>query len=161
MKSKFLLVIIFSLFVNSSFGQKKNAGSTIIRVEKEEQYLVQLKNAIKAFDSALMMKNVEMLKRILSDKLEVTHSNGMVENKKTLLSNLSSGKLIYKTIEQIEEPQIKSMSKPWIAYKVQRKLNVKGVLNEKKFNVQLTTNEYWRRISSEFELLKRESKNRE
>lgn len=163
MNGKLLLIILSFFCVNNAFAQKERAGESIVAVERGAKETRQLKETMHRFDNALMMKNTEELKRLLSDKLEMIHSNGMVETKETLLKNIESGRLVYKTIEQAGEAEMKRYlgKKPGYLYDVERKLNVSGVLDNAEFNVQLTTSEQWREWKGKWTLIRRESKNRE
>lgn len=159
MKLKYLFIVVFLLHAGALFAQKETAIGEVAPVKGEKKEATLLKETIQRFDNALMQRNVEELNRLVSDKLKMVHSNGMVETKTTLLGNIQSKKLVYESIEQGKnyEAQLQGKNKAL----VQRNLDVRGILETKEFNVKLNTREEWILEENNWKLVKRESKNRE
>lgn len=163
MNEKILLIILIFFCAENVFAQKENVDVDIVKTEKEAPEIAQLKKVIHRFDNALKTANIEELKSLLSDKLEMIHPNGMVETKETLLKNIETKKLIYWFIEQVGEAEVKHRylgKKPGYLYDIERKLNVRIVLDGAGYTLQLMTVEQWREWKGDWKLIKRESKNR-
>lgn len=62
-------------------------------------------NAISSFDEALVAKDTVKLRTLLHDDLRYEHSNGWMETKRDVISDLFNGKLTYKKIKA-EAPEI-------------------------------------------------------
>jgi hypothetical protein len=82
---------------------------------------------------AMTQKDTVFLGKILADDLTYNHSNGLFENKKEHIQNISSGKLIYQTMEPVEMG-IRLYKKTAVINGI---INVAGVLKDKNFNIRL------------------------
>lgn len=159
MNGKIFLIILALCCADNVFAQKENVGTGIAKIEKGTKEITQLKEAMQRFDNALMMANTEELKRLLSDKLEMVHSNGMVETKETLLKNIETKRLVYKII--VVGDDCKTAMVGGETATITRDLDVTGILEDNEFDVKLNTRENWVWENGDWKLIKRESKNRE
>ncbi len=157
MNGKILLAILAFFFSNNTFAQKGSTGIT--KTKQSATEIAQLKDAMQRFDNALMRADTEELKRLLSDKLQMVHSNGMVETKEALLKNIKTKKLVYKTIKRAINKEISVSDARMVLTECQ--LDVTGILEGKEFSVKLNTKEDWISENEEWKLIRRESKDRE
>lgn len=105
-----------------------------------------LKDAVSKLEVALVKKDSVTLKKLLHPKLSYGHSNGWVENKQEVISDLFNGKLTYVKIESSDYQwqalkdwaSVRSTSK--ISYKVDGK---NGELELHVLQVWVKTNKGW------------------
>ncbi len=90
---KYLLTILLLTINTAIFAQQPDYGA--------------LNHAIVDFDKALELRDSVALKWLLSDKVSYGHSNGWIETKKEVITDLYNGKLIYKKIAATT-PEIKT-----------------------------------------------------
>lgn len=152
-------IFILAFFCAANvFAQEATAGAGITKAENGTKEIARLREAMQRLDNALMMANTEELKRLLSDKLEMIHSNGMVETKETLLKNIETKRLVYKTIKRAVNKEVSVRDVRMILTDCY--LDVTGILDGKDFKVELNTKEDWRLENGDWKLIRRESKNR-
>lgn len=116
---RFAMLSLLLLVATASFSQS-NKEKQIEALERQR------------FE-AMTTRNVGFLETVLADGLSYTHSNGLVENKKTHLENIQSGNLQYRTM-QPEEMQVRIYRRSAVVTGV---VNVAGVLNGKEFSIKL------------------------
>jgi hypothetical protein len=140
----------------NNFAQKVSAQNNSIE-ERDIEEIRLIKNAIEKFDEALTTKNLKELNDLVSDNLDMVHSNGLKETKQTLIKNIKDGYLRYNKITHIEEPKITPDNGGRREYKhsVARIIDVEGVLDGKEFKVALTVSESWILENSHWVLVKK------
>lgn len=62
-----------------------------------------LQQAVNALNKALVLKDEKMLKWLLADGLNYGHSNGWIESKEEVITDLKSGKLSYEVIRPLDQ----------------------------------------------------------
>src|SRR5690606_6638961 len=99
-----------------------------------------LTESIARLDAALMSNKKNELQNLLSDQVQLIHSNGLTENKKEVIKNLTDGSLVYTSIVQngdCRKTIIESEKKAVVI----RDIDVKGIVFNEAFDVKLTTHE--------------------
>lgn len=128
-----IIVVSFGLLINVNFSfAQQNKKNEI--VERE------LKTAISSFEKALMMTDTNVLKSMLHEDLSMGHSNGWIENKADILVHLQSGFLVYNEIKPIGGIEVSSIEN---FARVRRKIEVKGIADKVKFELELKVLEVW------------------
>ena len=120
-------------------------------IPKKEQ---RLRTCIKDFDTALVQNDQKSLERLLHKQLNMGHSNGLVENKTELTLHLQNTYLSYQSIDSIGSPSIQFTHH---TATVRRKIQVKGALQGKAFEVKLLVLETWLKRKGSWQLLNRQS----
>ncbi len=112
-----------------------------------------LDNAIADFDKALINTDSVALKRLLSNDLLYGHSNGWVETKKELITDLFNGKLMYVTISpKIENKTIEGNSAAVRSY-----AEIDCVMDGKPMSFKLKVLQVWVWKNKKWELFARQS----
>lgn len=138
MKKIVLAFLIFG-FVNSSFAQIDSVG---------------LKNVMQQLDKALLQKDEKQLQTVLHKEVSYGHSNGWIQNKNDILSDFTSGKLIYNKIEN-NSSAIVTISKKYATVKTNT--NAEGVVNGTAFNLKLHIMQFWIKTKKGWQLIARQS----
>lgn len=112
-----------------------------------------LPTAITAFDKALVNRDTVALKELLSDDLSYGHSNGWIETKRELISDLFNGKLIYKRI-LAEAPQWKAEGSTASA---RFTVDIDCVMDGKPLSFKLKVLQVWVWKNKHWELFARQS----
>lgn len=105
-----------------------------------------LKDAVSKLDVALVKKDTVTLKKLLHPKLSYGHSNGWVENKAEVISDLFNGKLTYLKMES-RNYQWQAM-KEWASVRSTAKVSYKvdgknGEMELHVLQVWIKTNKGW------------------
>lgn len=82
------ILVISLLFIYSSASAQKTIGG--------------VKDAVNAYNKALIAKDTTALNKLLHTSLSYGHSNGWIEDKAEQKANLFNGTIIYHKIEQPE-----------------------------------------------------------
>jgi hypothetical protein len=61
---------------------------------------VSLKNAVTDLNRALLKKDTVLLKSLIDDKLDYGHSNGWIQDRRSIVEDLYNGKIAYAKIDQ-------------------------------------------------------------
>lgn len=132
MRGRFVIVLIgLMIGVNFCFAQQSNRTETIE---------FELQAAISQLEKALMTTDTNVLKSLLHTDLSMGHSNGWIENKEDILVHLQSGFLVYNEIKPIGAVQVNSIGN---FARVRRKIEVKGIADKVKFEMELKVLEVW------------------
>jgi len=84
--------------------------------------------------AAMTTRDTVFLKNYLADDLVYIHSNGLTETKKAHINAISSGSIIYRTMDRAFETQVRHYGKWAIANGT---VQVTGIVNNNPFEVQL------------------------
>jgi len=136
---KLLLGFLVLFLVNSSFAQIDSIG---------------LKNAMQQLDKALLQKNETVLKSVLHKDLSYGHSNGWIQSKSDILSDFTSGKLVYNKIEN-NSSVIIVITKDYATVKTNT--DAEGVVNGTAFNLKLHIMQFWIKTKKGWQLIARQS----
>ncbi len=109
-------------------------------------------------DKALMQKDTLTLRAVLHHDLTLGHSNGWIEGKEDLLKTLIVKGVEYHSIEITGEPEIRYNSDSLLT--TRRNIDVRGIVNQTSFEVQLNVLEIWICEKGDWQLLARQSVNR-
>ena len=126
-------------FVQYGFAQVDSAG---------------LKTAMYKLDKALIGKEPAVLNTILHPELSYGHSNGWIQDKRAVIDDCKSGKLVYSKIGN-ENITINSISKE--RANVSMKTDAEGMANGNPFNLTLHVMQVWIRTENGWQLLARQS----
>lgn len=124
------------------------------RVLAQDNRNQQINEICARLDNALKKNDTIDLKLILHTQLSLGHSNGLTEDKNTLLEHLNSGYLKYNRIEEEGMKQVQFVQN--IAT-VRRQVKVSGALNGLSFDIKLNVLEVWLKENRAWELLCRQS----
>lgn len=105
------------------------------------------------FDRALLAKDSIRLEHMLDDNCTYGHSNGWVETRQEVVSDLFNGKLTYKQITATER-DIKVSGKVAV---VRMKADVEVVVSNTPVHVKLSILQVWRRKHKQWLLVARQS----
>jgi hypothetical protein len=61
---------------------------------------VSLKKAVVSLNEALLKKDTVLLKRLIDNKLDYGHSNGWIQDNRSIVEDLYNGKITYNKIDQ-------------------------------------------------------------
>ncbi len=132
MRGRFVIVLIgLMIGVNFCFAQQSNRTETIE---------FELQAAISQLEKALMTTDTNVLKSLLHEDLSMGHSNGWIESKADILVHLQSGFLDYNEIAQIGTIEVSVIDN---FARVRRKIEVKGIADKLKFEMELKLLEIW------------------
>jgi len=99
--------------------------------------------------TAMTQKDTVFLKKVLSDGLVYTHSNGLVESKNDFLNSIKTGKIVYKSMES-EEMKVRILDKTAII--INGIVKVTGLLNEKEFTLRLRYTDVYHKNKKDWQL---------
>ncbi len=142
---KSLVIILFFAMGSWSFGQASDVEITI-------------REQIQKFEKALIQKDIEQISELLDKNLSMGHSNGWLETKESLMSDLVEAKINYEKIESAGPINFTYKSDDLIV--TRRDLDVYGILNNVSFTVKLNILEVWKLNGQQWQLLARQSVNR-
>lgn len=128
-------------------GWKMSAAD---RAQTEQE----LRMAISSLESGLMTQDTNGLKDVLHSDLSLGHSDGWIENKAALLQHLGSGYLVYQDISPVGNMEISTVG---AATRIRRSINVKGIADKKKFDLELNILEVWLQEDGKWKLWSRQS----
>lgn len=128
------------------------------RTREESEKEAQLSQACHSLDSALVKADTAGLKTLLHRQLSLGHSNGLIEDKNTLLQHLSSGYLKY---NRIDEQGYSEISFAGDAAWIRRQLEVDGALEGTAFQIKLHVLEVWLWEKGQWKLWCRQSAKRQ
>ena len=132
--------MVLGLFIiSNSFGQVDSVG---------------LKNAMQQLDNGLLKNEKAVLQSVLHKSVSYGHSNGWIQNKKDVLNDYESGKMIYKKIEK-NSSSIVSINKKWATVKTNT--NVEGEVSGTAFNLKLHVLQVWMKTKKGWQLYARQS----
>lgn len=115
---------------------------------------VELENAMRKLDKALLEKDSLVLAEVLYKEVSYGHSNGWVQTKKDVWDDFVSGKLIYKKITN-SSSAIAAIDKKWAT--VRTNTAVEGKVNDKDFNMTLHVLQVWMKTKKGWQLFARQS----
>lgn len=136
---RLLLVLIFSV---------------LLQTAKAQDDTVALREAILRLDQALLNQDSVALDQLLDGKLSFGHSNGWVQTKEQVWSDLREGRLKYLGLAT-EEVQILQTGKELAT--VTMKVQAKGKLKEKEFELKLAVLQVWKKDKKGWQLFARQS----
>lgn len=137
---------------------RKELPPARVQTREEAEAVYQLTLACNKLDSALIKADTSELKTLLHQQLSLGHSNGLIEDKNTLLQHLASGYLKY---NHIEEQGYNETSFAGDAAWVRRQLEVDGLLEGQRFQVKLHILEVWLQDKGQWKLWCRQSTKRQ
>lgn len=129
--SHFFLFFLFPLF---AFAQSK-AQQKILDTE------------LRRFE-AMTRKDTALLRALLADDLVYLHSNTLTESKKEHITNIAAGRLIYEKMTR-EQVKVRRYGKTALTNGI---VQVRGVLNEKTFEMRLAYTAVYRKKSGVWRL---------
>jgi hypothetical protein len=112
-----------------------------------------LKQAVVKLDVALVKKDTVVLNQVLHNELTYGHSNGWIETKRDVISDLVAGKLVYKKIKT-KEQQWKT-GKDWATLRT--KTEIEYVMDGKEGSLELHVLQVWLKTNKGWQLLARQS----
>jgi len=115
---------------------------------------VSLKESMSKLDQALVSKDEKALTQLLNEDVSYGHSNGWVQKKKDIISDLASGKLVYTKIENASV-MIAAINSNWAT--VRTNTNAEGNLGGNAFQLKLHILEVWVKTKNGWQLLARQS----
>jgi hypothetical protein len=113
-----------------------------------------LKLALSGLDKALVNKDAKVLEQLLHRDLTYGHSNGWVQNKHDVITDLRSGKLVYSKIEN-SSVDIVAQNKKWAS--VRTNTNAEGEIDHKAFQLKLHVLQVWINTKKGWQLFARQS----
>ena len=112
-----------------------------------------MKHSVAALDRAMLQKDTVALVKLLHTNVTYGHSNGWVETKPDVIRDLQTGYLVY---DKLDASDMKIMAgEGWAS--VRMKLNAKGKVNNKDFDLQLHVLQVWKRVKKGWQLIARQS----
>ena len=136
---KFFITILFLL-----------ASAIGIAQQTEQDKLI---NTVKEFHQAMVNKNTASLNQQTDKALSFGHSNGWVETKKDLISDLESGMISYQKIT--EDSITVSMNENLAS--VRFKTDIEATMNGNSISVRLRVLEVWVKKSKRWMLFARQA----
>lgn len=115
---------------------------------------VSLKEAMSKLDQALVTKDEKTLTQLLNEDVSYGHSNGWVQTKKDIISDMESGKLSYTKLENISAV-IPAINSNWAT--VRTITNAEGNVGGNAFQFKLHILEVWLKTKNGWQLLARQS----
>lgn len=112
-----------------------------------------LKQAVVKLDEALVKKDTVVLNQVLHNELTYGHSNGWIETKREVISDLVTGKLVYKKIKS-KEHQWRT-GKDWATLRT--KTEIEYVMDGKEGSLNLHVLQVWLKTNKGWQLLARQS----
>lgn len=136
---RWLLTITFFFYSCSLFARKADTQT--------------LETTIAAFNKALVNKDSAALKQLMSDKLAYGHSNGWIQTKKEVISDLYNGKLTYKAINPADAQL--TMEGNTVAARMNAEVEI--VMDGKPLQLKLKILQIWIWKNRHWELFARQS----
>jgi len=136
---RLLLTIMLALITMTVQAQQPDYGS--------------LSHSISDFDHALETHDSAALKWLLSDKVSYGHSNGWIESKQEVISDLFNGKLSYKKIETTK-PEITTSG---VVAAVRNIASIDAALDGKLMSFRLKVLQVWQWENNHWVLFARQS----
>ena len=115
---------------------------------------VDLKNAMRKLDKALLKKDSSVLAAVLHKDVSYGHSNGWVQSKKDVWNDFVSDKLVYNKIEN-NHYVIAAINKKWAT--IRTNTAVEGSVNDKDFKMVLHVLQVWMKTKKGWQLFARQS----
>jgi hypothetical protein len=115
---------------------------------------ISLKKAMANLDRALINKDEKTLVQLLHADVSYGHSNGWVQNKNDIISDMKSGKLAYNKIENTLT-KIVAVYSNWAA--VRTNTDAEGSINGTAFQLKLHVLQVWLKTKMGWQLLARQS----
>ena len=115
---------------------------------------VSLKDAMRKLDKALIEKEYSTLQSVLHKDVSYGHSNAWVQNKRDIINDLKSGKLVYDKIEN-SSVIIAGIEKKWAT--VRTNTNAEGSISGTAFQLKLHVLQVWINTKRGWQLLARQS----
>jgi len=122
--------------------------ATIATAQSQE-----LKAAAAELDRALVAKDTQSLKRLLHNEITYGHSNGWVQTKQDVISDLVTGKLLYNKIESSAAEWTES--EQWAT--MRNTTEVHFSLSGKEGYLRLHVLQVWVKTGDDWQLLARQS----
>ncbi len=129
-------------------------GSVLLQTAKAQDDTVALREAILRLDQALLNQDSVALDQLLDGKLSFGHSNGWVQTKEQVWSDFREGRLKYLGLAT-EEIKILQTGKELAT--VTMKVQAKGKLKDKEFELKLTVMQVWKKDKKGWQLFARQS----
>jgi hypothetical protein len=123
-------------------------------VDEEVADSILLKEAMDNLDRAFLQRDTVALQAILHPQISYGHSNGWVENKKTLVADVVKGFLVYKKLNS-ENVSVAFLNRNWAMVRTSTK--VTGSLGGKDLDATLHILEMWTRSRKGWQLVARQS----
>jgi hypothetical protein len=140
MRLIFLLVAL-CFCASPALAVRKNAAS--------------LKAAAQSLDKALEQRDTSLLNRILSSKLQYGHSNGWIESKEEVKTDLYNGKITYRSIKDNGQgPQLVIVGSTGL---VREDVAIDVLLDGKPINLNLAVLQVWVFEKGAWKLIGRQS----
>jgi len=99
MKNLFLLLALAAL----SFGCSQNTTGDNPRHEDPAAYTNEVNEAVELFRQALVDPDASVLEKLTAETLTYGHSNGLIEDRKTCIESMISGKFNFESVELSEQ----------------------------------------------------------
>ncbi len=112
-----------------------------------------LRKTTALLNTALLAKDTTTLKQLIATKITYGHSNGWLQSKQDIISDFTTGKIVYKKIDVGEESF--TINKQAVA--VRSITKVEGVVNGTAFSMNLQVLQVWKRIQKHWVLIARQS----
>ncbi len=150
-----LAVFVMCISWNETAAQKKKTSAT----KKQEQpkpntRKQQIIDACNQLDQAFVKKDYEQLLTLLSDDLQITHTNGMVEQKPEIIENLRNDILQYASMATTVFNNVEFGGDGAV---VTRECKVTGTLHGEAFKESFKTKEIWVFRNNQWQLMKKEN----
>lgn len=128
--------------------------AALLQTTRAQDDSLTLSDAIAKLDQALLKKDSAALDQLLDGKLSFGHSNGWVQTKQDVWNDLRDGRLEYLGLAT-EEVKFLQMGKELAT--VTMKVQAKGKLKEKEFDLKLTVMQVWKKDKKGWQLFARQS----
>lgn len=158
MKRNLIFIAMLFFFSSNIVSAQQQSVSTTISKNKKQDITPQIKDATQRLDNALIAADIQELDHLVGANLEMTHSNGLKENKRSLIEHLKTGKLKYNSILPVGDCITTIIAANEAT--VNRDMDVSGTLESQDFHVKLKIIEKWKVENGEWKLIKRVSKDR-
>jgi hypothetical protein len=136
---RIFLVLLFSVLLQTTSAQDDSLA---------------LRDAIVKLDQALLKQDSAALDQLLDDKLSFGHSNGWVQTKQDVWNDFKEGRLNYLDLTTTEV-KILQIGKELAT--ITMKVQAKGKLKEKEFDLKLTVLQVWKKDKKGWQLFARQS----
>lgn len=93
---KYLLILVVSVLSLSATAQKKDAAQ---QLDKQKKQIEQVEKAVQRLAKAMVDADSATLSQLVSDRLSYGHSSGHLDDKKTFVEKIVSGKSDFVTID--------------------------------------------------------------
>jgi hypothetical protein len=136
---RIFLVLLFSVLLQTTSAQEDSLA---------------LRDAIVKLDQALLKQDSAALDQLLDGKLSFGHSNGWVQTKQDVWNDFKEGRLNYLDLTTTEV-KILQIGKELAT--ITMKVQAKGKLKEKEFDLKLTVLQVWKKDKKGWQLFARQS----